>query len=295
MKKLLALKTRYVFKPWTKDPQKNLGISMKIFVLFAIGLFTFAIIKVTISTTAQSSQSKRQLDDRVPGHLPIKVKIKKEKQEAFQDLKNERWARDFELEVTNTGNRPIYALSLLWMLEEVKMPDGNPYGSTFRYGRSEFITVPGERPMPEDIPIQPGETYVFKLSNSSVEGWENWAKKNHLSQPKSIQIFFNFICFGDGMGWEGPKGERFDRQKPLAFNPPNRGAPGNCEQQTRLKRALPVGFSILPASFGPAFFSGKVTFQFKHRSRYLLPGNFLFQNQAAIWKVLLFNARISDN
>lgn len=264
--------------------------------MFAVGLITFAIIKVTISTTAQSSQSKRQLDDRVPGHLPIKVKIKKEKQEGFQDLKNERWARDFELEVTNTGNRPIYALSLLWMLEEVKMPDGNPYGSTFRYGRSEFITVPGERPKPEDIPIQPGETYVFKLSNSSVEGWENWAKKNHLSQPKSIQIFLNFICFGDGTGWEGPKGERFDRQKPLAFNPPNRGAPGNCEQQTRLKPCVTSRiFNTAGQLWAGKFFSGKVTFQFKHRSRYLLPGNLLFQNQAAIWKVLLFNARISDN
>lgn len=204
---------------------------MKFLVLFTVGLFALALIKVTISTTAQSSQSKRQLDDRVPGHLPIKVKIKQEKEEGFQDLKNERWVRDFELEVKNTGDRPIYALSLLWMLEEVKMPDGNPYGSTFRYGRGEFITVPGERPKPEDIPIKPGETYVFKLSNSSVEGWEKWAKNNHLSQPKSIQIFFNFICFGDGTGWEGPQGERFDRQKALAFNPQNRGAPGNCEHK----------------------------------------------------------------
>ena len=206
--KLLALKNVSTLAKIMDYPQKNLSISMKFFVLFAIGLFTFALIKVTISTTAQSSQSKRQLDDRVPGHLPIKVKIKKEKEEGLQDLNNERWVRDFELEVKNTGNQPIYALSLLWMLEEVKMPDGNPYGSTFRYGRSEFITVPGEKPRPEDIPIKPGETYIFKLSNSSVEGWENWAKNNHLSQPKSIQIFFNFICFGDGTGWEGPKGER---------------------------------------------------------------------------------------
>jgi hypothetical protein len=110
-------------------------------------------------------------------------------------LKNEHWARDFELEVKNVGKQPIYALSLVWMLTEVKMPDGNPYGSTFLYGRSEFITVPGERPQPADVPIQPGETYVFKLSNSSVEGWESWARDNQLPPLKSVQIVFNFICF----------------------------------------------------------------------------------------------------
>jgi len=236
------------------NPQKDLSLLIKLSVLFAVGLFTFVLIK-TISITAQSSQSKRQLDDRVPGHLPIKVKIKKEKEEGFQDIKNEHWASDFEVEVKNTGNRPIYALSLAWMLPEVKMPDGNPYGSTFRYGRSEFITVPGERPKPEDVPIQPGETHVFKLSKSSVEGWEGWVRDNNLQQPKSILVFFNFICFGDGTGWESPDGRPFDRQKRLGFRAPTRGDPDDCEQQSRQgELALLPGFSMMPASFGPANF-----------------------------------------
>lgn len=227
--------------------------------MFAIGLFTFVLIKTTNSTTAQSSQSKRHLDDRVPSHLPIKIKIKKEKEEGFQDLKNERWARDFELEVKNTGDRPIYALSLVWMLEEVTMPDGNHYGSTFLYGRSEFITNSGERPKPEDVPIQPGETYVFKLTNMKVEGWERWAKDNHLPPLKSVVVFFNWLSFGDGTGWEGPNGKRFDKRKPLALISPSRGDPVNCKQQTRLREvALLPEFSMVPASFGPAnFFEGR--------------------------------------
>ena len=104
-------------------PQKNLSTSMKILVVFAVSVFGFTLINATISTTAQSSQTKRQLDARVPAHLPIKIKIKKEKEEAFQDLNNEHWARDFELEVKNTGDRPIYALTLLWMLRDVRGPD----------------------------------------------------------------------------------------------------------------------------------------------------------------------------
>ena len=186
---------------------------MKIFVLFVVGLFTFAAMKTTISPAAPSSQSKREVDDRVPAHLPIKIKIKKEKEEGFHDLKNEHWASAFELEVKNTGGRPIYALSLVWVLPEVKMPDGNSYGSTFKYGRNEFITVPGETPKPEDVAIQPGETYVFKLSRSSVEGWESWATDNKLPPPKSVLVFFNFLCFGDGTGWEGPEGRSFSRKK----------------------------------------------------------------------------------
>jgi hypothetical protein len=94
------------------------------------------------------------------------------------------------------------------------MPDGSRYGSTFRYGRNEFITVPGERPKPEDVPIQPGETHVFALSTKDIEGWDNWAKTNKLQQPKSVQIVFNFICFGDGTGWESLNGQPFERHKP---------------------------------------------------------------------------------
>jgi uncharacterized protein (UPF0333 family) len=68
------------------NPPKQFSLSMTVFVLFAVGSFTFALIKTITSTTAQSAQSKRQLDDRVPDHLPIKIKIKKEKEEGFQDL-----------------------------------------------------------------------------------------------------------------------------------------------------------------------------------------------------------------
>lgn len=217
---------------------------MKLSLLFVVGVFAFTIVNVTISTTALS-QSKRQLDDRVPAHLPIKIKIKKEKEEGFQDLKNENWARDFVLEVKNTGDRPIYALSLAWMLEEVTMPDGNHYGSILRYGRSEFIAKTDEKPKPEDIPIQPGETHIFKLTNSSIEGWEGWARDNHLPQPRKVTVFFDWVSFGDGTGWESPNGQRFDRRKPLAFTSP-RGDPVRCEQRPQRELALRE-FSMVPA------------------------------------------------
>ena len=199
------------------NPLKSLSTSLKIFFILIGGVCAVALVNFTISTTAQSSQAKRQLDDRVPAHLPIKIKIKKEKEEGFQDLNNEHWPRDFQVEVKNTGDRPIYALSLVWMLADVKAPDGNPYGSTFKYGRSDFITVPGETPKPEDDPIEPGETYIFKLSNPSIGGLENFAKNKDFRSLKSVRVFFHYLCFGDGTGWESPDGRSFERKKSVAF------------------------------------------------------------------------------
>ena len=178
----------------------------KILLWFAASLFTFALIT---TTTAQESKPRRHIDIQVPKNVPIEVKLKKDKEAEFQDLNNERWIRAFQLEVKNTGDRPIYALSLVWMITGVKLPDNNPYGSTLLYGRSEFRTEPNEIPKPEDDPIEPGEVHVFKLNEPSIGGWETWAKENDL-HPKDVLVFFNFLCFGDGTGLEGANGQTFN-------------------------------------------------------------------------------------
>src|SRR5215212_7843902 len=100
-------------------PRKRLFLFLVTFlacVLLLTGMFALSV--------AQSTE-ERELENTVPKHLPIKVKIKKEKEKAFKDLKNEKWLRDFELEVMNTGDKPIYFLSLSISLPEIKAPDGN--------------------------------------------------------------------------------------------------------------------------------------------------------------------------
>src|SRR5438045_300081 len=66
-------------------------------------------------TNAQQSPvaQERQIENTIPKHVTIDVNITKEKEKAWKDLKNENWARDFELEITNTGDKPIYELELL--------------------------------------------------------------------------------------------------------------------------------------------------------------------------------------
>jgi len=59
-------------------------------------------------TSSSAAVQERVFENKIPAHIPIKIKIKKEKEESFKDLKNEKWLREFELEVTNTGDKPIY-------------------------------------------------------------------------------------------------------------------------------------------------------------------------------------------
>ncbi|HVF66163.1 MAG TPA: hypothetical protein VM914_00770 [Pyrinomonadaceae bacterium] len=74
-----------------------------------------------MSGAAQSQQADRADDGRkfentIPEHVPIKVKLKSEK--SFKDLKNKNWARELEIEVKNTGDKPIYYLYVI-----IAMPD----------------------------------------------------------------------------------------------------------------------------------------------------------------------------
>src|SRR4028118_1708036 len=80
---------------------RNLKVTMLVALVAFLALCAVGI----VSSTAQSMQKEeRELEDKIPKHLPLKIKVK--------NLNNEKWARDVEVEVTNTGDKPIYHLSL---------------------------------------------------------------------------------------------------------------------------------------------------------------------------------------
>jgi hypothetical protein len=110
---------------------------------------------------------EKTLEDKIPQHLPIKVKVK--------NLNSKRWVHDLEVEVTNTSEKPIYFLDFHIILPEVILIDDS-VGFPLRYGRIELIkfTTPLE---PGDVPIQPGEVHVFKISKSSAQGWDDLREK----------------------------------------------------------------------------------------------------------------------
>ena len=81
----------------------------------------------TLETTP-TQQAERELEDQIPKHLPIKIKIKADKERAFKNLQNEDWHRDLELEIRNTGDKPIYYIDLLMVFPDVLDSAGNKTG-----------------------------------------------------------------------------------------------------------------------------------------------------------------------
>jgi hypothetical protein len=151
--------------------------------------------------TAQEVE-ERKFEDEIPKHVPIKFKLKAEKEKKFKDLKNPEWYRDFELEVTNTSDKPIYFLELWLVYPEINSgSNGAPVGIPLRYGRLNFIDH-HIVPLPTDIPIQPGETHTFSIPESDRKGWE-WHKKNeNTPDPKRAVLWFIGLSFGDGTGFD---------------------------------------------------------------------------------------------
>jgi len=153
------------------------------------------------SLRRQQPKEERELEDTIPAHVPIKVKIKAEKEQAFKDLSNEHWVRDLEIEVKNTGTKPIYFLHLQLHLETTG-PDGNGVGFVLLYGRTDLVEITAPL-KPEDVPIKPGETHIFTIAERFVRGWERIVREDNVRQPKKVRVIFQNINFGDGTGFWG--------------------------------------------------------------------------------------------
>src|SRR5205085_7879612 len=112
---------------------------------------------------AQSTMQERELEDKIPTHIPLKIKIK--------NYQGEHFLRGLEIEVTNTGNKPIYYLLLLLDLPEIVSPNGATVGYSLTYGNVKLHDFENRLGL-EDVPIQPGESYVFRLPENRWRGWE---------------------------------------------------------------------------------------------------------------------------
>jgi biopolymer transport protein ExbD len=194
-----------------QQPSKRRNRSLPIFDIALLVLFFVVCTVGFVSSRAQEPQSnsaaastqQRELEDRIPKHLPIKVKV--------NNLNNEKWEHDLEVEVKNESDKPIYYLDMFLSMNEVKSPAGHEIGFTLRYGRIELIEF--DAPLePTDVPIQPGATYVFKLAEKNVKGWESYKKKVNI-EPRKFQLIFAYLSFGDGTGFIGTGGEPADIHK----------------------------------------------------------------------------------
>jgi hypothetical protein len=140
--------------------------------------------------------SSRVFENEVSENVPIKIRIKKE--ESFKDLKNDSWVREFELELTNTGNKPIYFL-LLHLVTDVSA-GGQPFVFPIVYGRAELGGIISKARL-DDIPIKPGETHIFKINLGSIEAWEKSVREQRHQQATWLFAEPQMLSFGDGNGY----------------------------------------------------------------------------------------------
>jgi hypothetical protein len=145
-----------------------------------------------------SAQQERQIENTIPKHVPISVKITKEKEKAWKDLKNENWAKDFEIEITNTGDKLIYALELLlWFDVPNESQDELLADITYR---TPSIRNAGSIAAAEDVPIKPGESKRFTIHPGNLLAWDKLGREQHWRLPTKVKIEFQLVAFGDGTG-----------------------------------------------------------------------------------------------
>ena len=154
----------------------------------------------SLLTSSSAAFQERIFENKIPAHIPIKIKIKKEKEQSFKDLKNEKWLREFELELTNTGDRPIYYLDIT-MDTEVKYEGSGPeIVFPLRYGRAELGDIV-TKATSDDVPIKRGETII--LQAQSVEAWETGVRENRWPEATKFKAEIQILSFGDGTGYFG--------------------------------------------------------------------------------------------
>ncbi len=218
-------------------------------------------------------ENERRLENLIPKHVPIKIKIKKEKEAGFKDLNNEKWGWEFELEVINTGTKPIYALDLL-VMTDVKAASGSPVIFPLYFGRNELGDI-RTKAEPTDIPIKPGESVSLAINPGIVNAWDYYRKKENRPLPKRLEVKIESLNFGDGTGYVG------NDATPLPRVIPEEGGSATCRPlfQTGIFgwNEAPPGSPLskllafnLPAAIWPVNFLRSLTFDNSKSSGFLL-------------------------
>jgi hypothetical protein len=117
-------------------------------------------------------------------------------------LKNEKWLREFELEVTNTADKPIYFLYIMLGTNVKDKEDGLELMYPLTYGRAELGSIV-TKATSGDIPINPGETRVLSLGEVPV--WEKGVREKRWPQSTKFTAEIQLLSFGDGTGYFGTR------------------------------------------------------------------------------------------
>lgn len=165
------------------------------------------------------TRGERKVKVQTFTRMPLEVK-------EIRNLQNEgNWLRDLEVEVKNISRQPIYFISLTLDFPDVPMPTPTPHpetgytpevmmGFSVYYGELRLKNVE-QLAGSDDIPLKPGETYVFKIPEAWVRGYESMNRVWNLPPEtwNRVELYFNIISLGDGTGYEGGRRMLYSTKK----------------------------------------------------------------------------------
>ncbi len=179
------------------NAQSNTSSLVAKTILVAFALFILSLFLIEPRVTS-STQGERKFESAVSKDVPIKLSIKKDKEQSFQDLKNGKWVREFELELTNTGDRPIYYIYIM-LISDVQV-NGSPMVFPVMYGRPGLGDIISKAE-PDDIPIKPGQSHVFKIHPGQIRPWERAVLEGRRPDATKLSAYLQTLSFGDGTGY----------------------------------------------------------------------------------------------
>ena len=178
----------------------NLNALGTIFATAIVLSLVVALITSSGLSSSSAAMQERIFENKIPTHIPVKIKVKKEKEKSFKDLKNEKWLREFELELTNTGDKPIYFLYIT-MDTQVKFDGSGPeIVFPLTYGRVELGDIV-TKATSDDVPIKPGETIVLTAGDAAA--WEKAVREKRWPESTKFRAEIQVLSFGDGTGYFG--------------------------------------------------------------------------------------------
>lgn len=239
------------------NPQ-SVTLAKRFLLMFVLCLVSIFLLKGML-VPGLAQQPERELKDKVPKHVPLKIKLKSEKEKAFKDLNNSRWYEDFELEVTNTSDKPIYFLQFFLVYPEILSERGVQVGVSLRYGRADFIKFE-TLPIATDVPIQPRETYTFRIPEQDQQAWRQHKVRVNWPDPGKVEIVFVQLSFGDGTGFSSTGATPYPYKRAQSSNAPCREGPKQTADKTygnpriAFPPLLKQSFLPTPAAFLPVKF-----------------------------------------
>lgn len=189
--------------------------------LLTLILSIVASIGVFRSAYTQSG-NERKANVHAFTRMPLAVK-------EIRNLQKEgNFLRDLEIEVKNVSRSPIYFISVLIEFPDMPAPRPTPRpdngfvpaattGFTVTYGAERLMDTT-QLAGPDDVPLKPGETYVFKIPEARVVGFEYMNREMNLTPQawKRIEVSFNVISLGDGTGYEGGRRMLHSKKRVMA-------------------------------------------------------------------------------